>query len=260
MNFEMDSTSLALILEASPLVQIVMALLVMMSLVSWFLILRKRGMLRRARRDADMFEDRFWRGRDLNSLYNRVTAREYDPSGLETIFESGYTEFARLRRQPGMDPGVLVEGAQRAMRVALQREMDELEQHLPTLATVGSVSPYIGLFGTVWGIMNAFHGLADVQQATLQMVAPGISEALIATALGLFAAIPAVMAYNAYANETDRLGVRYDAFLDEFTSILQRQAYTLSAAPPSSQQPLSGVRETVSPATPQAHPHAGQRG
>jgi biopolymer transport protein TolQ len=221
-----------------------MGLLLLLSIVSWFLIFRKRSVLGRARREAEAFEDRFWKGRDLNTLYNRVTARGYVPTGMELIFESGYTEFARLRRQQGMEPMALVEGAQRAMRVVFQREMDRLEHHLPTLATIGSVSPYIGLFGTVWGIMHSFHGLAEVQQATLQMVAPGISEALIATAMGLFAAIPAVMAYNGYASEIDRLGVRYDTFLDEFTSVLQRQAYTPStAAPvqPVAQAPLQGV-------------------
>lgn len=242
LNF--DSAFLHLVWQASPLVQVVMLLLLVLSLVSWTIIFRKSRILRRARRHANDFEMRFWRGRDLNALYGRVTGQDYSPSGMETIFESGYAEFTRLRRQATMEPTALIEGSQRAMRVTLQRELDELESYLPTLATIGSVSPYIGLFGTVWGIMHSFHGLANVQQATIQMVAPGISEALIATALGLFAAIPAVMAYNSYVTEIDRLTVRYDTFVDEFTSILQRQAYALaanpSAAPSAGQTMLSG--------------------
>jgi len=217
-----------LILNASLLVQMVMLLLFLMSLYSWTLILRKSRQLKRALRAADEFEDRFWKGKDLNALYNRISSNEDEPSGLEGIFVSGYMEFIRLRKQPNITPEALLEGTQRAMRVALHREIDDLDNHLTTLATVGSVSPYIGLFGTVWGIMNSFHALSGIQQqVTLAMVAPGISEALIATALGLFAAIPAVMAYNHYADDVNRLTTRYDTFLDEFMGILQRQAHAL---------------------------------
>ena len=155
----------------------------------------------------------------------RISGSRYQASGLERIFEAGFKEFARLRKRGGIDPMAILEGSQRAMRVALHREVEQLENHLPFLATVGSVSPYIGLFGTVWGIMNSFQALGDVHQATLAMVAPGISEALIATAMGLFAAIPAVIAYNRYASDVDRLYNRYDIFLEEFSSILQRQAH-----------------------------------
>ncbi|MDY6993655.1 MAG: protein TolQ [Pseudomonadota bacterium] len=217
-----------LILNASLLVQMVMLLLLLMSLYSWTLILRKSRQLKRALRAADEFEDRFWKGKDLNALYNRISSTEDEPSGLEGIFVSGYMEFIRLRKQPKITPEALLEGTQRAMRVVLHREIDDLDNHLTTLATVGSVSPYIGLFGTVWGIMNSFHALSGIQQqVTLAMVAPGISEALIATALGLFAAIPAVMAYNHYADDINRLTTRYDTFLDEFMGILQRQAHAL---------------------------------
>ena len=217
-----------LVLNASLLVQMVMLLLILMSLFSWTLILRKSRQLKRALRAANDFEDRFWKGKDLNALYNRISSTEDEPSGLEGIFVSGYMEFIRLRKQPKITPEALLEGTQRAMRVALHREVDDLDSHLTTLATVGSVSPYIGLFGTVWGIMNSFHALSGIQQqVTLAMVAPGISEALIATALGLFAAIPAVMAYNHYADDVNRLTTRYDTFLDEFMGILQRQAHVL---------------------------------
>jgi biopolymer transport protein TolQ len=228
MNFDLtaDTFFLDMFLRASPVVQLVMLLLLLLSLVSWGLIFRKRSVLRSARRGADDFEDRFWKGRDLNNLYTRISSRDYAPSGMETIFEAGYSEFARLRRQGGIAPMAVVEGSQRAMKVAMQREIEHLDHHLATLATIGSVSPYIGLFGTVWGIMHSFHSLGNVQQATLAMVAPGISEALAATAMGLFAAIPAVMAYNGYITEVERLNSRYDNFLDEFTSILHRQAHT----------------------------------
>jgi len=213
-----------LLLHATLPVQIVVFLLVTISLYSWFVIFRKRFTLSRAKREADVFEEEFWRGRDLNRIYSRVSDTKYLPAGLESLFEAGYTEFLRLRKLPEINLSDNLEGARRAMRAALERELDELDTHLSTLASIGSVSPYIGLFGTVWGIMHAFHGLAGVQQATLQMVAPGISEALIATALGLFAAIPAVLAYNTFSAQADKLTTRYSAFMDEFSSILLRQA------------------------------------
>ena len=222
---EADLSFTHLIVNASLIVQLVMLLLVLISLASWTLIFRKGTNLRAARAAASDFEERFWSGGDLAGLHREVAAREDDLSGLENLFQAGFQEFARLRGQKGMEPMDVVEGAQRAMRVSLSREVDDLEQHLSFLATVGSTSPYIGLFGTVWGIMNAFRGLANAQQATLAMVAPGIAEALIATAMGLFAAIPAVVAYNRYANEAERLIAHYESFIDEFASILQRQAH-----------------------------------
>jgi biopolymer transport protein TolQ len=179
--------------------------------------------MKQARAAADAFDTRFWSGEDLVSLYQKLEANEEDLTGMERIFFAGFGEFAKLRRQVDMDPKVVLEASQRAMRVALNREIDELETHLPFLATTGSTSPYVGLFGTVWGIMNSFRALGNVNQATLSMVAPGIAEALIATAMGLFAAIPAVVAYNYYASGIERLASRYDAFSDEFLAILQRQ-------------------------------------
>ncbi len=213
-----------LLLNASLIVQAVMLLLLATSLVSWMFIFRKRADIKQARRAAEEFEERFWSGKDLNALYTQVI-RAQRLTGTEAIFEAGFKEFARLHKQTGIEPMAVVEGAQRSMRVALSREIDTLELHLPFLATVGSTSPYIGLFGTVWGIMNSFRGLSNVQQATLALVAPGIAEALIATAMGLFAAIPAVIAYNSFANDVERLINRYDTFLEEFSSILQRQAH-----------------------------------
>ncbi len=220
-----DLTIISLVSEASLLVKLVMLVLLLASIASWYIIFRKRLSLSRARRAAADFEDVFWSGKDLVSIYNRINAPKYDASAMERIFQSGFREFAKLRGSPGIDARSLLEGTQRAMRVAVMRELDELELQLPFLATVGSVSPYVGLFGTVWGIMNSFHGLANVQQATLAMVAPGISEALVATAMGLFAAIPAVVAYNRYSTDVDRLTSRYETFVEEFSSILQRQAH-----------------------------------
>ncbi|MEA2094444.1 MAG: protein TolQ [Pseudomonadota bacterium] len=220
-----DMSFLHLILGASVVVQMVMLLLLGVSMVSWTMIFRRRAALRDARVAADDFEDRFWSGGDLATLYRKVSAREDDAIGMAGIFQAGFSEFARLHKQPGVDPRAVVEGAQRVMRVVLSRETDELETHLSFLATVGSTSPYVGLFGTVWGIMNSFRGLGNAQQATLTMVAPGIAEALIATAMGLFAAIPAVIAYNRYSNDVERLINRYDNFLEEFSTILQRQAH-----------------------------------
>jgi biopolymer transport protein TolQ len=220
-----DMSFFHLISGASLVVQLVMLLLLVVSMVSWTMIFRRRSVLREARLAADEFEDRFWSGGDLAALYRDVTAQSEHAIGMAGIFQSGFSEFARLRKQPGTDPRTVVEAAQRVMRVALSRETDDLETHLSFLATVGSTSPYVGLFGTVWGIMNSFRSLGNAQQATLSMVAPGIAEALIATAMGLFAAIPAVIAYNRYSNDVERLINRYDNFLEEFSTILQRQAH-----------------------------------
>ena len=221
-----DLSMTSLVLGASLLVKLVMLLLLLASLWSWTVIFTKRALIRRARHDADKFEERFWSAGDLTVLYDRITQRGHEPAGLERIFEAGIKEFARLRQQEGIEPMAILEGAQRSMRVALNREIEDLEESLPLLATVGSVSPYIGLFGTVWGIMNAFQALGNVHQATLAMVAPGISEALVATAMGLFAAIPAVVGNNRYSSQIDYLFSRYDIFLEEFYSILHRQAHS----------------------------------
>jgi len=212
-----------LVAEASLAVQIVIGLLVAASVVSWAIIFRKRMVIRRARQEAEQFESSFWSGGDLAQLYRGIEARG-GATGMASIFEFGFREFARLRQQGTTGADLLLEGARRAMRVAQLKEIDRLEHSLSTLATVGSTSPYVGLFGTVWGIMNAFTSLGNVQQATLAMVAPGIAEALVATAIGLFAAIPAVIAYNRYADQVGRLEVRYDAFMEEFSTILQRHA------------------------------------
>jgi biopolymer transport protein TolQ len=209
---------------ASLPVQMVMAVLLLTSLVSWWYIFIKVFTISRADKEAVDFEHIFWTGGDLNKLYEGVTAGRRKVQGLASIFEAGFKEYARLKRQTGLEVSDVMEGSRRAMRAAYNREMDELDAHLPFLASVGSVSPYIGLFGTVWGIMNAFRGLANVAQATLAHVAPGIAEALIATAIGLFAAIPAVIAYNRFAAGVDRLAVRYESFMEEFTNILQRKA------------------------------------
>jgi len=220
-----DLSIISLVTNASILVQLVLLLLLIASLMSWNIIFQKRKMLAAARDRASEFEDHFWSGGDLSSLYTQVKSGRHGDSGMSMIFEAGFKEFARLRKQEGIDPMAILEGAQRAMRVALARETDKLELHLSFLATVGSTSPYVGLFGTVWGIMNAFRALGNVKQATISMVAPGIAEALVATAMGLFAAIPAVISYNRFNTELERLIGRYDAFLEEFSSILQRQAH-----------------------------------
>ncbi|MDY6981330.1 MAG: protein TolQ [Pseudomonadota bacterium] len=219
-----------LIFEASFVVQLVMLLLLVVSILSWTLIFFKYAVIKRARGAADQFERRFWSGVDLGELYKRLSSRRARLEGMELIFESGFREFAQLRKNRNVDSMAVIEGAQRAMRVALNREIDRLENHLSFLATVGSTSPYVGLFGTVWGIMNSFMGLGAVKQATIATVAPGIAEALIATAMGLFAAIPAVIAYNRYSNDVERLISKYDIFAEEFSSILQRQTHTSSAA------------------------------
>ena len=215
-----------LILNASIVVQLVMAMLVLASVLSWTIIFDRSRVLKKARREAEDFENRFWSGGDLGDLYRAVDRDREILRGTGAIFHAGFREFVRLRENASMDPLALVEGSRRAMRVAMSREIDTLESHLSFLATVGSTSPYVGLFGTVWGIMNAFSALGNVKQATLNLVAPGIAEALIATAMGLFAAIPAVVAYNKYANSVQRLENRYDDFVEEFSNILQRQAHT----------------------------------
>jgi len=209
---------------ASPVVKVVMVLLLLASIVSWNYILRKAAIIKLARRAADDFEKRFWSGSDLNDIYRSVVQHRQPATGMENIFEAGFKEFARLRKQANARPMEVLEGSQRAMRVSLARELDKLELHLSFLATVGSTSPYVGLFGTVWGIMNSFRSLGSVEHATLALVAPGIAEALIATAMGLFAAIPAVIAYNRFANDVERLDSRYDTFMEEFSSILHRHA------------------------------------
>jgi len=220
-----DMSFFHLISGASFVVQLVMLLLLGVSLASWTMIFRRRAVLRDACQAADDFEARFWAGADLSALLREVSSEADSAIGMAGIFQAGFSEFARLRSQTGVEPRAVVEGAQRVMRVALSRETDDLETHLSFLATVGSTSPYVGLFGTVWGIMNAFRGLGNAQQATLAMVAPGIAEALVATAMGLFAAIPAVIAYNRFSHDVERLINRYDNFLEEFSTILQRQAH-----------------------------------
>jgi biopolymer transport protein TolQ len=218
-----DMSILRLVLEASIPVQLVLALLAFASVMSWAIIFNKRTVIRRARMEADQFESSFWSGGDLAQLYRSVESKGRT-TGMASIFELGFREFARLRQQGPVPVDQLLEGARRSMRVGQLKEIDRLEHSLSTLATVGSTSPYVGLFGTVWGIMAAFSSLGNVQQATLAAVAPGISEALITTAIGLFAAIPAVVAFNRYADQVGRLEVRYDAFMEEFSSILQRHA------------------------------------
>ncbi|MGH8149989.1 MAG: protein TolQ [Steroidobacteraceae bacterium] len=218
-----DFSIVRLIVSASVLVQVVLAVLAFASLTSWAIIFQKRIVTRRARREADQFEQSFWSGGDLAQLYRGIEQRG-GATGMSSIFELGFREFARLRQQGSVTTDQLLEGARRAMRAAQLKEIDRLEYSLATLATVGSTSPYVGLFGTVWGIMSAFASLGNVQQATLSMVAPGISEALIATAFGLVAAIPAVVAFNRYADQVGRLEMRYQAFMEEFSSVLQRHA------------------------------------
>lgn len=212
-----------LIIEASLLVQAVMFLLLMFSVVSWAMIFQRRSVLNQARIQAKRFEDKFWSGADLNKLYSEIS-KKAEVKGIETLFLAGFKEFARLRQSHIQSPQEVVEGTHRAMRVALSREVDRLETHLAFLATVGSISPYVGLFGTVWGIMTSFIALGSVQQATLAMVAPGIAEALIATAMGLFAAIPAVMAYNRFSYSVEKIENSYGNFMEEFAAILQRQS------------------------------------
>jgi biopolymer transport protein TolQ len=215
---------LGLVMNASFVVQLVMLALLIASLVSWSIIFTKRRLISRTKSASDDFEASFWSGGDLNTLYRNAGRQEGSSLGMASIFEAGFREFSRLTAQADVQSGKIVEECRRSMRVAQMREVDRLEQSLATLATIGSTSPYVGLFGTVIGIMNSFRGLAGVQSATIAMVAPGISEALVATAMGLFAAIPAVVAYNRYADKVVRLEIRYDSFTEEFTSILERHA------------------------------------
>jgi biopolymer transport protein TolQ len=217
----------SLVAEASLLVQFVMLILFLASVISWVMIIQRASYQRRVKRALDNFEDQFWSGVDLTQLYRHGNelAAQGKIEGVEMIFRAGYKEFSRLRQQQNVDDDAVMDGVQRAMRVALAREQEKLDANLPFLASVASVSPYIGLFGTVWGIMNSFRGLANATQATLATVAPGISEALIATAMGLFAAIPAVLAYNRFSARAEILANSYDTFAEEFTSILQRQLH-----------------------------------
>ena len=213
-----------ILVNASPLVQFVMVILALASVISWMMIFQRWFALNRVRRQMDDFEEEFWSGVDLRELYGELEEAEH-LNGSETVFQSGFREFLRLSEQAGADADAVMQGVQRAMRVALTREEESLERHLAFLATVGSTSPYVGLFGTVWGIMNAFRNLANMSQATLASVAPGISEALIATAMGLFAAIPAVIGYNRFSARVEVLMKRYEAFADELTSILYRASH-----------------------------------
>ncbi len=221
MNVHADLSFVAMVTNASFIVQAVMALLAALSLWSWWQIFQKMFQLAASKRDADRFEDEFWKGGDLAELFQKAS-QSRSGGGLEHIFSAGFREYSKHRKQ-GSSSTLTLDAARRAMRAAYQREIDALEAHLSGLASVGSVSPYVGLFGTVWGIMNAFRGLANVAQATLAQVAPGIAEALVATAMGLFAAIPAVVAYNRYTHDVDRLATRYETFIEEFSNILQRQ-------------------------------------
>ncbi len=215
----------SLIANAGPLVQLVMLMLMLASVVSWAVIYQRFQVFKKAKAAQLAFEERFWSGMDLGQLYRDVNSNPTPFSGMEAVFRAGFKEFSRLRQQ-SRDADAVMEGSQRAMRVAFSREQERLELHLPFLATVGSTSPYVGLFGTVWGIMNSFRGLAQVQQATLATVAPGISEALIATAMGLFAAIPAVIAYNRFAAKSDALLKNYETFAEDFSSILHRRVHS----------------------------------
>ncbi len=223
-TFTQDLDVWTLVANASLLVKFVMAILLVVSFLSWMFIFQKWFVIRRAASQTIKFEREFWSGQELSALYQGAVNHRHSIGSLERIFEAGYREFAKLRGQRETDPSAMVDGARRAMKATFQREMDFLERHLAFLASTGSVSPYVGLFGTVWGIMHAFRSLANVQQATLAQVAPGIAEALVATAIGLFAAIPAVVAYNRYSYDVERLGTRFESFMEEFSNILHRQA------------------------------------
>ncbi|MGZ8237682.1 MAG: protein TolQ [Methylobacter sp.] len=220
-----DLSIFHLVTEASFVVQFVMLTLLTASVASWTFIFTKRKELNRAVEITDEFEEQFWSGVVLADLYRKLAAKDFEPEGIEKIFLAGYKEFSRMRQAGNVEPGVQVESAQRVMRIELSRELERLDEHLAFLATVGSISPYIGLFGTVWGIMNSFMSLGNAKQATLAQVAPGIAEALIATAIGLFAAIPAVISYNRFSTRLDRLTGRYELFVEEFVVLLQRQAH-----------------------------------
>jgi len=217
-----DMNILDLFLKASLLVKLIMLILICFSVASWAIIIQRTRILNAATRDAEAFEDKFWSGIELSRLYQESQARRDSLTGSEQIFHSGFKEFARLHRANNHAPESVIEGASRAMRISMNRELETLETHIPFLGTVGSISPYIGLFGTVWGIMHAFVGLSNLQQVTLATVAPGIAEALVATAIGLFAAIPAVIAYNRFARDIDRIAIQLETFIEEFSNILQR--------------------------------------
>lgn len=214
---------LDLFLQASLLVKSVMLTLLGFSVVCWAMIFQRIKVLKQAQKQLKIFEDKFWSGSDLSKLYNEVSARS-KVTGIESLFVAGFKEYAKLRKSNITSSNAIVDGTHRAMRVAMSREVDSLEKHLPFMATVGSISPYIGLFGTVWGIMNSFIAIGSAENATLAQVAPGIAEALVATAMGLFAAIPAVMAFNRFSHQVEKLENSYGNFMDEFSSILQRQA------------------------------------
>lgn len=217
-----DTNMLHLITQASFLVQLVMLALLLASLASWTVIFQKRKLIKMTGDSADWFEDQFWSGGNLSDIYKAVTRRDENPKGLEGLFKAGFEELRRQRQHSRVRADEVIAAVQRSMRISLVREVDRLEQGLSMLATIGSTSPYVGLFGTVWGIMNAFIALGNVKSATLAMVAPGIAEALIATAMGLFAAIPAVIAYNVFTSKVDGLETRYNAFMEEFAGIVQR--------------------------------------
>ncbi len=219
-----------LLRNASLVVQLVMALLLTASVYSWMIILRKRSELTQTRAEADKFEEEFWGGGDLTAIYRKLETRKASVHGVASIFEAGFREFGRMRQHGAIGADQIIEGSRRAMRAALLKETDRLEKSLAMLATIGSTSPYVGLFGTVWGIMSVFYGLGNAAQVTLAQVGPGISEALIATAMGLFAAIPAVIFYNRYADQVSRLELRYDTFVEELSTILQRHATSRPAA------------------------------
>ena len=227
-----DLSIISLVLEASLVVKTVLLLLLLASVASWAIIIEKSRLLKQARGAADEFEESFWSGGDVSAMYREISKDEASRLGMAGIFESGYREFGRLSEQRAINAEQIVEGSRRSMRVSQVRELDRLENNLAFLATVGSTSPYVGLFGTVWGIMSSFQALGNVQSATLALVAPGIAEALVATAMGLFAAIPAVIAFNRYADIVGRLEIRYDTFAEEFSAILQRHAASLNGGQP----------------------------
>ena len=229
MNQDLDI--LQLVMHASLVVQLVMLLLMLVSIASWSAIFRKIFALQRVKSLNEVFEREFWSGSSLNELYTTAASKGVNSGPMERIFASGMREFQKLRERRVTDVATLMDGARRAMRASFQREMDEVESNLSFLASVGSVSPYVGLFGTVWGIMHAFTGLAALQQVTLASVAPGIAEALVATAIGLFAAIPAVVAYNRFARDIDRIATQQETFIEEFSNILQRNVGAQPAAP-----------------------------
>lgn len=221
-----DMSIVGLFLQASLVVKLVMIALVVLSIMSWAMIIQRVKVIKEAKKGLGQFEERFWSGIDLSKLYGEITSRRIEAESAALVFQAGYKEFSRLMNQKGTGPEAVMDGTHRAMRVAMSRQVDGLEQNLSFLATVGSTSPYIGLFGTVWGIMNAFIALGQIKQATLAMVAPGIAEALIATAMGLFAAIPAVIFYNRFAHDVEHLETQLENFVDEFSGILHRKAHS----------------------------------